>query len=128
MGDEHSGSEGHRDEQSGLKQHEGCGVMSDPTQNNTEGARDEPLGSKPQRGPEVSNWAWNAMVGVRDELLGLKQYERVGMRAIWGETTRRGRDMSRWARNHKVGQKRAMLGWGASGHAPENTIKVEDER
>ena len=79
MGDKHSGSEGHRDEQSGLKQHEGCGVMSDPMQNNMEGARDEPLGLKPQRGPEVSNQARNAMVGARDKLLGLKQYERVGM-------------------------------------------------
>ena len=64
MGDEHSGSEGHRDEQSGLKQHEGHGDMSDPMQNNMEGVRDEPLGSKPQRGPEVSNRARNAMVGV----------------------------------------------------------------
>ena len=97
MGDEHSGSEGHRDEQSGLKQHEGHGDMSDPTQNNTEGERDEPLGSKPQRGPEVSNQARNAMVGARDELLGLEQYERVGMRVIWGETTWRRQDMSRWA-------------------------------
>ena len=119
------------DKQSGLKQHEGHGDMSDLTQNNMKGVRDEPLGSKPQKGPEVSNRAQNAMVGARDELLDLKQYERVGMRVIQGETTRRGRDMSCWARNHKVGQKRAMLGWRASGHAPEapkNTIKVEDER
>ena len=66
------------DKQLGLKRHEGHGDMSDPTQNNTEGVRDEPLGSKPQKGPEVSNRARNAMVGARDELLDLKQYERVG--------------------------------------------------
>ena len=77
MGDEHLGSEGHRDEQLGLKQYKGCGNMSDLTQNNMEGVRDKPLGSKPQRGLEVSNWAQNAMVGARDKLLGLKQYERM---------------------------------------------------
>ena len=96
MGDEHSGSEGHRDEQSGLKRHEGCGDMSDPTQNNMEGARDEPLGSKPQRGPEVSNQARNAMVGVR--------------RTVGLETIREGGDASDPGRDNTEGARHELLG------------------
>ena len=95
VGDEHRVEVG--DERPGLKKHEtstrrdtetsvwawlgwetsnqaqndkGCGDVSDPTRNNAEGVRHEPLGSKSQRGPEASDRARNVMVGARYEPLG----------------------------------------------------------